>query len=103
MAGSWQVQLGFYIEALCPYCQERITEGWMYDLMETPKYASIFDIMDLILVPWGNAKVGGPRMTLDAPDQHVTQRIALLVAAAGGARPQLRVPARPTGVHGQCL
>lgn len=60
--GGGKVTLGLYVEALCPYCQATMTKGWMKDLM-SGQYNDIFSIMDLVIVPYGNAKVSSNRQT----------------------------------------
>lgn len=44
------VQLGFYYESLCPFC-ERFCESQL-----TPHYDELLPVMNVTLIPWGNAR-----------------------------------------------
>jgi len=51
---SQKVSLGLYYESLCPYCANFIV-NYLAQLFET----DLISVVDLKLVPWGNAKLRG--------------------------------------------
>ncbi|CAH9074047.1 unnamed protein product [Cuscuta epithymum] len=51
---SEKVSLDLYYESLCPYCSNFIV-NYLVNIFEN----GIIDIVDLTLVPWGNAKLHG--------------------------------------------
>lgn len=53
-SNSQKVSLGLYYESLCPYCANFIV-NYLAQLFET----DLISVVDLKLVPWGNAKLRG--------------------------------------------
>jgi len=51
---SQKVSLALYYESLCPYCSNFIV-NYLAKLFET----DLISVVDLTLVPWGNAKLRG--------------------------------------------
>lgn len=54
-----KVTLSLYYETLCPYCQAFIKNDLLRLFVE-----DLIDIVNLRLVPWGNARVLEPNKTI---------------------------------------